>query len=348
MTAALPRCDRPCRHPNHELQAVCGNRLAVRVVLSVLMAGVAAGWWAGPVTASPYSDAVLADNPLAYWRLGEATTSGPAANLGTGGAAYDLAYRSSPSPLPATGAAGLLTADPDTAVSFSNTPGSAAANQQYLSANLATATGLNLTTQSFSLEVWARTSVDVGGSTLMAFMSTGGGSATVVDGTSSVSGGSGYTFHINGGNIRLAAHGTSNYQSTAAFPDDGLTHHLVVTFDNQANNTVRFYLDGTLVSTLNGAGDPIDASSGNPTGSELFALGAFAKQTGVGQGFGYWNGTLDEAAVYGYVLSDAQVAAHFAAGTNPVPEPATLAGAGLAALAVLAVRRRHRHHRNPA
>ncbi len=34
----------------------------------------------GPALASPYSDAVLADSPLAYWRLGDPAGSSTAAN----------------------------------------------------------------------------------------------------------------------------------------------------------------------------------------------------------------------------------------------------------------------------
>ena len=54
----------------------------------------------------------------------------------------------------------------------------------------------------------------------------------------------------------------------------------------------------------------------------------------------YFDGKLDEAAIYDTVLSDSQIAAHYLA-AEVVPEPATLAVA-MMGLLVLAARRRRR------
>lgn len=86
---------------------------------------------------SVYSDAVLALSPLAYWRMGEA--SGTLDNA-EGTATYDAFTTNAPT----YGVTGLLTGDPDTALSF------AAGSSQYAQTNGALpAIGPN-----FSLAAW--------------------------------------------------------------------------------------------------------------------------------------------------------------------------------------------------
>jgi MYXO-CTERM domain-containing protein len=296
---------------------------------------------AADASAASYSATVLADNPLAYWRLGEGPGSTTAANLGTGGSAYDLTYRTPPSALPTLGVAGLLSGDSDTAMRLTNPINSSLQNQQYASAALGSATGLNFTTGSFSLEMWTRIDPSVNVSTsLLGLMSTGGGGATAVNGTPVAGGGNGYTLQVSNGSLRLAFHGAgAGAIYSAPITDLTGTRHLVVTFENGATNTARFYVDGGLIGTATGTADPLSATA------NLFSLGSFARAAGTGGGsanYGYSNGVLDEAAVYNTVLTDAQIASHYAAGIAPVPEPAATAAAGLAALAAVWVVRRRR------
>ena len=63
------------------------NRTTANAVLFVLVAWVAAA----KSDATPYSDAVLADNPVAYYHLNE-TTGTLAANSSTAGSALDGSY----------------------------------------------------------------------------------------------------------------------------------------------------------------------------------------------------------------------------------------------------------------
>ena len=76
-------------------------------------------WGANIVTAQGcvYQTNVLADSPIAYWRLGDA--SNPAVNIGSLGNAVDGTYQSGVT----LGVSGLVLGDPDSAASFDGSSG---------------------------------------------------------------------------------------------------------------------------------------------------------------------------------------------------------------------------------
>jgi len=93
----------------------------------------------------------------------------------------------------------------------------------------------------------------------------------------------------------------------------GAWHHVATTVDF-GDQKVRFYLDGTLMSTTD-TGKTSIADTGGP-----LALGAY--NTGGGESF---NGRIDDISIWDERLSDAQIAS-LAAGTAPpdfYPPPAT-------------------------
>src|SRR5207248_11696460 len=92
---------------------------------------------------SAYRSAVLADSPLAYWRLGETTGSVAADQR----AAYNGTYTKTPS----LGQPGALFNDPATSVGFNGT-------SQYVQVPY-TAT---LNTPKFAFDIWARPSGGAG------------------------------------------------------------------------------------------------------------------------------------------------------------------------------------------
>jgi hypothetical protein len=113
---------------------------------------------------------------------------------------------------------------------------------------------------------------------------------------------------------------------TGTWTDDGLWHHVVITYDSTGSGVVKdLYVDGYLRSSLVGPNDlRYDATQ--------LIIGA--------EGGIYWCGNLlvgaiDEFAVYEGILSAEQVYAHYAA----APEPATLALLGLGGLALIRRRR---------
>jgi len=54
----------------------------------------------------------------------------------------------------------------------------------------------------------------------------------------------------------------------------------------------------------------------------------------------FLTGTIEQFSIYDGALSGSQIAANFAAGVTPVPEPSTLALAGMGGLALLGLLRR--------
>ena len=86
--------------------------------------------------ASPYSAAVLADNPVSYWRLGD---SGDPGLDEVGG--RNLTYEGSPIP----GQPGAIAGDPNTATGFSGDRSA-----------LSLAPDAGLQSQTFSIEAWAK------------------------------------------------------------------------------------------------------------------------------------------------------------------------------------------------
>src|SRR5438128_2699447 len=98
------------------MESVIGNARACNLHRLVPLAvALCLCWTATAAWGSAYSDAVLADTPVAYWRLGEATGSTIAvdqtANHNNG------TYVGSPT----LGQLGAINGDADTAVDFNNT-----------------------------------------------------------------------------------------------------------------------------------------------------------------------------------------------------------------------------------
>ncbi|MCP9485244.1 MAG: hypothetical protein MSC30_05260 [Gaiellaceae bacterium MAG52_C11] len=213
---------------------------------------------------SVYATAVSAGAPRSYWRFGEA--SGPLVDQQ--GVANGIYVGS-----PQYGVPGLLTGDPDTAVSFNGT-------SQYAEAPGAAA----WTPAAFSIEIVVRPSVLPVNKTIWATQGsfTGWWLNTGPSGEARIFVGDGSAWRFTGTGPVLAAGGS---------------HHLVVTYDG-AN--ARLYLNGALAST-----GPTTTMSPNG-GANVMRFGAFS--TGPGQ---YWPGTLDEASFYPAVLTPSQVQAHY-------------------------------------
>jgi hypothetical protein len=227
-------------------------------------------------TTAPYSGQVKADFPFFYWRLDEisGTTAADASGNGRTGTYQAGTTR---------GVAGA-TSDGDAAVSFNG-----ASNSRV--------TGNNLTTnpQSFSIEAWFKTKTNTGGK-LIGF----GNSQT---GTSSS-----YDRHIymtNAGRLVFGVYlnGTHVITSSNSY-NDGNWHHVVARLSPDG---MAMYVDGASVGTDTTTTNAQSYNGYWRVGGDN--LNGWPSQPSSGN----FNGTIDEAAVYSFILPASSVSQHFAA-----------------------------------
>lgn len=261
----------------------------MRRAIVVLTVAAELALTAAPCYASSvYSDAVLADNPVGYWRLDE-TSGTTAVNLGSAGAASNGIYTGAV----VQGVTGAIPNDSDPGAAFSGGAVNIAGTSNFPKTN------------DFTIEAWV--------------------SATTVGGYREFFSTHGYVVGANNGFLEFTTLGIQEYDLTPAlFTANSPYHHIVVAFD--ASNDAHFYVDGAFAQTVVGA---------SPASTIGATMSIGRRVDGVEQ----WNGRIDEVAYYSYVLSAAQVAAHYDAAFVPVPEPSSF---GLLAVAVLGALRHRR------
>lgn len=219
--------------------------------------------------AANYRSTIMADSPVAYYRLGE--SSGTTASDETG--SYDATYTNSPT----LGEAGAISGDSNTSVLL--------ASNEYAEID----SNLSITAYPFTIEAWVKTTATAD-STVGAFVVNTSNKkmfALRVD-----SSGHAYTFARNTSGV--LATGT-----TAV--NDGNWHHIVSVF--AASNDRIIYVNGAAEGT-HGASVTLPAIN-------RFSIGRMG-DTSPGS---YFNGTVDEVAVYDAALSASTIAAHYTAGT---------------------------------
>lgn len=229
---------------------------------------------------SVYSDLVLSRNPLVYYRRGE--LAGPTCEDETG-QGRDGTYSDSPT----FGAPGLLAGDPDTAVrqdGIAVAQGTSTPDAAWMHTNVFTAEcWIRATNHAASACVFARGSYPNQGSA------------------------DSWRIMMFSGEMRVVT--TSG--STPSTPIQGInltintTYHVVLTCNT---NTVSLYINGALVA------GPTAVSNVN-TGTFPFTVGMC--NIGSTEGENRFDGTIDEVALYGFVLSPAEIAENYEYGTNP-------------------------------
>ena len=244
----------------------------------VVVAAAAPCAWAD----ASYSSIILADTPIAYWRLGDSSSS-PLATESSGFTAngnngfYTRGVTG--------GVTGAINGDSDTAASFDG------ATAFVVIPN--TTNGLFDLKSSFTLEAW----VINGGQS-------GVGQAGRIF-SNRQPGGNGFGLGIlhvgTPDRVRFTTFGILDYDSNQTIvPEDGAWHHLVLVMD--ASFAANFYLDGVLTDTIPGSrasgSSPADLNIGRNPGTTAE----------------YFNGSIDEAAIYNYELTADQVANHYAVG----------------------------------
>ncbi len=241
------------------------------------------------VGAADYPTTILADHPIAYYRLEE--TSGTTAVDSSASGAFPGVYNVNGS-YPLLGQPGI---DTNSIVLSVAQPASVTAgyydamNQQ----------------APFSFEIWAKPiSTDPVNYRCPIGNFSGWGTATQ----------SGwYVYQVPGAPTAFACITASGVWITSPTISLFNWYHLVGTYDG---TNMSFYLNGALVGTQSAAG--YTANSVNNAGVNPIALGF----RGDASGYGAFDGSLDEFAYYTNALTAAQVLAHYQIGTNSFRVPA--------------------------
>ena len=239
------------------------------------------------VDASAYTTAVWLNSPTAYWRMSAHDDFGTETNLGSSGAGLALTYSGYTTRRVTRGA---LYRDPDRASII----GLASASS-YATAGAAYVNGIRV----FSLEAWARTNITRNG--------TAGEDVPecpIFGHRASVQS----SFGLSGGiaTVWLKIGGVSTGYTTATSIADDRWHHIVWTVNGVAGGSIVQYVDGVATNTIAVGGTDIDLVTLQDIGSAATNLA----------GFNFFDGALDEVAVYTTVLNSADINAHFAAGRN--------------------------------
>lgn len=230
-----------------------------------------------------YAAEVLADSPIAYWRLGDASGSTMVDSSGNG---RNGTYNNSPT----LGVAGLLSSDADTAVNFAS-----ASSQSATFADDNSLDGLS----AFTVEAWIKPTT-VSASQNMIVSRDGGTNRS-------------FQFRLNNGKLEFLkiSGGTGISSSTLSA---GSTYHVAAVYNG---TDIRMYVNGAL------NGSPVAATG---------TLGTVTRDLEIAARIGalYFNGVIDEVAVYGTALSSTRISDHYAAGTavsQTVNAPAASASA---------------------
>ena len=247
-----------------------------------------------PIVGTRYYAAVQATGPLVWWRLGEPSGTVSDDEIGSANADYVNT--------PTLGVASLLSGDTNTSVTFSR------ASLEHTSANTNMPAG---SSAGFSAKGWVRFATVTAATRYPIARWFGGTGAPDTQVYYNVAVGAWRYLYQD-------ATGFRNTHSDAWTPSTATTYFIVVTHDYSAES-VKFYVNGTLLSTedVSVNGVPVVHAAGSSA-----SVGRAASD--------YWDGTLDEVALYNGVLTPTQVLALYNAGSGAAgPQLVTPANASL-------------------
>lgn len=224
-------------------------------------------------SATTFAGAVLADGPVAYYRLGEGTGSLVADSSGNNQYGH---YNASTTTLGATGALGAPNADPSTSITETNGGGYDAVVDSGATNPLPTGNAAR------SISMWIKPSdsacrLITGYGLENSYQAFGIGEAC--------SGANSIFFNGWGDDLQF---------TTSTNLHDGNWHFIVVTYDGASHVTV--YVDGAIAGTAQTLSQPLNT----PPGTQLY-IGAGE------QNYSSWYGGLQDVAVYPTALSASQI-----------------------------------------
>ena len=283
-------------------------------LMSVICTGVLALLAPAIAQATPYHLTVLDDNPLAYYRFSETSGTVAADSAGDADGEYQNVALGQPGPRPPQ----------FSGFESTNTAGGFNGSSSYVDLEVQIYDQLESSAPSaITLETWVNRNDFTGLQTLVASPisnSASGFELLINDGTTPMAD------PAAAGTLRMAGRSSStdgyNRVDTSMVLPTGEWLHLVGILDFPGDE-IRIYVNGQLA-----------ASGAANFGSNTYDPGTITANDRIGQAPGggvYFNGLLDEIAIYAYALddpnlngdfSDSRVMAHFLA-AQPVPEPAT-------------------------
>jgi PKD repeat protein len=238
----------------------------------------------GGPSLSAYDEAALGHGPRIYWPLNETsgTTAIDVSNGVNGNRGSGVTL----------GVPGAISGDSGTAYRFSGTS----------SGTLVTPGPAEVAPQIFSLETWFKTTTSSGGK-LIGFGNASSGSSTAYDR---------HIYMTNAGRINFGVNnGTQRTISSPNSYRDGLWHHVVGTLSPAG---LYLYIDGALVASRT------DAVYGQIIYSGYWRVGGDnISNWASAPSSAYFNGDLDNIAIYHNALTAAEVSAHYAARNGTVP-----------------------------
>jgi hypothetical protein len=268
--------------------------------------GQATNTWLATYVATPtgaYPQAVLASQPLDFWRLNEPADD---TNLIT----YDYQSGNNGVYTNVTFAqAGYNSAEPtETSVAFGPGGVNNSYSGQIQGVDFAVTNGANA---QFTVEAWV---LCEGGAAGAPVITKGTYNSSDAFALNLDAGSQNFQFYVR------TANGTV-YKADSTVPPDNNWHYLVGVCD-EANSNLSFYIDGALVAATN---TPALAHAGEFETTAPVSIGATTQAAGGGYSLQLF-GFIDDVAAYRYALSAGEVAGHFAAtgGTVPIsviPQP---------------------------
>lgn len=229
------------------------------------------------VTCTSYRATVLAASPLAYFRLEDA--AGPVVSQvgsATGALSGAVTLRATGLVAPDSGA--TFTTDGMIEVPF--------ASERNPSGN-------------FSIEAWIKVAKNSGAyQSILTSRDTGGADART-----------GYVLYLNPTLQPELWVGANTFWSIVPGPAPlalGTVYHLVGTYEGTATGTLTLYVNGVAVGN-------VSVPAFGPNASRPLRIGGGATE---GPGLFFFEGTIDEVAIYGKVLTPSEVERHYTLGSN--------------------------------
>lgn len=232
------------------------------------------------IVEAAYPNAVLADSPLAYYRLDDtgSTLTDSSSNALNGSYGSSITH----------GAGSLVSTNSDAAATF---PGGA-----FSAGGIATvAKNTTLQPSSVTVEGWVKESAANSGGFIdvISYGPQSGGQAWSVQITPSNT----FSFYV-------LTPSSYAYAAGVTVLSAGTTYHVTGTYDG---TTARLYVNGVQEATAAGSG-AVNYGSVGTTGLSIGAGQSTSRNV--------FNGTLDDVSIYGSALAASRVQAHYGAGTT--------------------------------